>query len=188
VLVNGVAAPVLYAQNGQVNAIVPFGEVTGPAVIEVEYGGLRSRFDAALVSSSPNLFTLSGSGAGQAAALNQDGTVNGPGNPARPGSVVSLFLTGTGNMSPAVREGEVARSIEPRPVTDWGIFFPVGQKVPVEYAGPAPGLLTSVTQVNVHIPETPPALQSYYNYDSIPIIVMQNSQIFHYYTSIAVRY
>ena len=39
------------------------------------------------------IFTMDQSGTGQGAILNQDGTVNGPGNPAAKGSVVSIFAT-----------------------------------------------------------------------------------------------
>jgi hypothetical protein len=36
----------------------------------------------------------------QAAALNQEGTVNGPSNPAAPGSVIALFGAGYGSLIP----------------------------------------------------------------------------------------
>jgi len=36
----------------------------------------------------------------QAAALNQEGTVNGPANPAAPGSVIALFGAGYGSLIP----------------------------------------------------------------------------------------
>jgi len=36
------------------------------------------------------------SGNGQGAILNQDNTVNGPGNPAATGSVIQIFATGEG--------------------------------------------------------------------------------------------
>jgi hypothetical protein len=93
VLFNGEPAPILYAQNGQVNAIAPFTLIPGtPVTVEVEYNGSRTSVTATVESVRPQIFTLDGSGSGQAAILNQDGTVNGPQNPARTGSIVSLFL------------------------------------------------------------------------------------------------
>src|SRR5207244_2592813 len=44
------------------------------------------------------LFTADATGFGQAAALNEDGTVNTPSTPSPAGSVMTLFATGTGSM------------------------------------------------------------------------------------------
>ena len=43
---------------------------------------------------SPGLFTITQSGSGQGAVLNQDGTVNSTANPARAGSTVVLYSDG----------------------------------------------------------------------------------------------
>ena len=77
---------------------------------------------------------------GFAAALNQDGTVNSPTNPALPGSIVAIF--GVGNIAP----------------TEFLVGFqPLGAAfkhvdVKAEYSGPAPGLAPGVQQVNFRIP------------------------------------
>ena len=44
----------------------------------------------------PGLFTASSSGKGQASALNQDGSVNSPANPAAKGEIAVLWGTGGG--------------------------------------------------------------------------------------------
>jgi len=59
---------------------------------------------------SPGLFTLNQSGTGQAAVVNQDGTINGPNNPAPAGSTIVLYGTGQGQVSPAVADGTAAPS------------------------------------------------------------------------------
>ena len=54
----------------------------------------------------PGIFSLAGSGAGQGAVLNQDGTFNSQGNPAAPGSVIQIFATGLGATDPPVEAGQ----------------------------------------------------------------------------------
>jgi len=62
-----------------------------------------------VAANSPGFFTLSANGKGQAAARNSDGvTVNGPANPAARGSVISLYGTGQGQVSPSVTDGAPA--------------------------------------------------------------------------------
>ena len=56
----------------------------------------RRRWQWPSAATAPGVFTADGSGRGQAAAVNQDGTRNGPGAPAAGGSVLSLFATGEG--------------------------------------------------------------------------------------------
>ena len=75
VLFDGVAAPMVYAQRGQICAIVPF-ELTGRKTTEVvvEYEGRQSTpVELPVVSSAPAIFTLDASGAGRAAMLNETG-------------------------------------------------------------------------------------------------------------------
>jgi uncharacterized protein (TIGR03437 family) len=70
VLFNGEPAAILYAQNGQVNAIAPFTLIPGtPVTVEVEYNGSRTSVTATVESVRPQIFTLDGSGSGQAAML-----------------------------------------------------------------------------------------------------------------------
>lgn len=186
---NGEPAPILYAQNGQVNAIAPFTLTPGtPVTVEVEYSGSRTRVTATVESFRPQIFTLDGSGSGQAAMLNQDGTINSPQNPARTGSVVSLFLMGAGQTSPILREGEVARSIEAKPLSNIRIALagPVATWLELLYAGPAPGLVNSVTQVNVRLPGAVPAFAGGTAL-SMPIFVEANGRSFYQDARIAIQ-
>ena len=110
----------------------------------------------------PALFTVNGSGMGQAAILNQDGTVNSPSNPAERGSVISVFMTGAGRMTPAQPDGSLGPPSPPFPAPVLGVGASIGQ---VLYAGAAPGLVAGAVQVNVRISEevTPG--------DRVPIVV-----------------
>jgi uncharacterized protein (TIGR03437 family) len=104
-----VAAPLFQVSPGQINFQVPSGANIGQNSISVrlaDTGELLAAGTLLVAANSPGFFTLSQNGKGQAAALNQDGiTVNGPSNPAPRGSVISLFGTGQGQVSPAVADG-----------------------------------------------------------------------------------
>jgi uncharacterized protein (TIGR03437 family) len=80
--------------------------------MQIERNGAQDLppFPASVIPASPGIFTLDGSGYGQAAALNQDGTVNSAGNPAAQGSVgsfCSFFLTGGGAMTAVPADGSI---------------------------------------------------------------------------------
>jgi uncharacterized protein (TIGR03437 family) len=113
----------------------------------------RVPIEVTLLDAVPALFTLSGTGRGQGAILNQDLTVNSQSNPAAKGSVVMLYASGAGLTDPPVLDGRVANDVS------WAPQLPVavrinGQDAAVEYAGAAPGLVAGALQVNVRIPES----------------------------------
>jgi uncharacterized protein (TIGR03437 family) len=104
-----VYAPLIFVSDEQVNAVVPY-EVAGLTNVSVQvvYLGVASDpFNLPVASTAPGIFTASGPGIGQAAALNHDGTVNGPNHPEPRGGVVSLYLTGEGQIAPAGIDGKV---------------------------------------------------------------------------------
>ncbi|MGA2195212.1 MAG: IPT/TIG domain-containing protein [Bryobacteraceae bacterium] len=149
---NGVAAPLLYASSTQVAAVAPYG-VTGASVqAVVSYQGQASLpLTMQVVASAPGLFTSDGSGVGQAAAINQDGTLNSASNPAPIGTVVSLFATGLGQTSPAAVDGQV--SVPPLSELTLPVSVAIGfctvDAAQLQYAGPAPGEIAGVMQINV---------------------------------------
>ena len=148
-------APVLWAQAGRVAVLVPSG-VAGRAAsqLTVEYRGRRSSSVAvAVAQASPGIFTADASGRGAAAALNQDNSTNASANPAARGSVMTLYVTGTGQVTPALPDGAaVSGDALPRPVLPVTVSIG-GVNADVEYAGGAPGMVSAVTQLNVRIPE-----------------------------------
>jgi uncharacterized protein (TIGR03437 family) len=87
-------------------------------------------------------------------------TLNSPANPATLGSIVTVFATGTGVTSPASVEGAVATSTEVRPVEQVAVALG-GIPAQTVYAGPSPGSLTSITQINLRLPDTLPSGQDY---------------------------
>ncbi|MBZ5602940.1 MAG: hypothetical protein LAO79_11590 [Acidobacteriia bacterium] len=159
VLFDGLPAPILYAQSTQVNTQIPFALaarhsinlITGEPLTNVtlEYAGKTfGPFSVALNPFDPALYRLQPNVSTQAAALNQDGTINGPTNPAPRGSVNSLWGTGFGPLRSNCTEGALNPSvpIELVPeatVTALGLIL---------YAGSAPGLACGVEQINMQVP------------------------------------
>ena len=154
VFFNGIAAPLLYVQSRQVNAQVSFEVNTSiftapPVAVTLTYAGRTfGRFtkDSNWLG-PPGIFRLHPGVSTQAAALNQDGTVNGSDNPAARGSMVTFFGTGYGPLTPPCPTG----GLNPNAATP--LFFtgtPI--QLPVEYEGAAPSLLCGVDQFNAQIP------------------------------------
>lgn len=163
VLFNGAPAPVLYAQSRQINAITPGGlavnetvHVTvnfndqqfGPAVAEVTFA-------------SPGIFRLQIGQAAQAVAINQDGSINGPTNPAARGSVVAVWGTGYGQTNPPCPSGglNIPGAAPLSPGISALIYNltpnPLGVSIvsaAVRYAGSAPSLVCGVVQINFQVP------------------------------------
>ena len=166
VLFDGVPAPLTYVSDGQVNSIVPFG-LAGDTVstrVQVEVQGVASSaVTVFLTSASPALFTAFG-GTGQAAALNQDNSANGPGNAAAVGSVLQLFMTGAGQTKPVGRDGQLAGSDPFYPLGDVTATIG-GVAAVVQYAGSSSGLVAGVTQVNVQVPDGAPTG------DGVPVVI-----------------
>jgi uncharacterized protein (TIGR03437 family) len=145
-------APILYTSAGQVNAVVPC-DLAGRASTEVTvlYEGAQSAaVTLPLSAAAPGIFTVNGSGQGQAAVLNQDSSLNGPSNPAARGSVAIFYATGVGVTSPCV-DGQTYTSNFPVPTLP--VVVGVGNiGASVLYAGQAPDLVSGVAQVNFVVP------------------------------------
>jgi uncharacterized protein (TIGR03437 family) len=153
------AASILYSSNCQINAVVPFEVNPGIATLVTVQSGsqLLGPIKLPVVAAAPGIFTTSDSGSGQAAVLNQDGTVNSASNAAPRGSVVSVYLTGAGALSPPLGDGLLGPLTAPFPVPVAGISATIGTLVAtVTFAGQAPGLIAGATQVNVQVPENAP--------------------------------
>jgi uncharacterized protein (TIGR03437 family) len=129
---DGTAATVFYSGATQLNVLVPamLGANALTAISVVSDGAQVGSGSVSTVAAAPGIFTVAG-GTGQAAALNQDGTVNSASNPVARGSIVVLYLTGDGGSVISVTIGSYSAD--------------------VLYAGPAPGY-PGLTQVNAVVP------------------------------------
>jgi uncharacterized protein (TIGR03437 family) len=150
---DGVAAPLLSVTTTQITAIVPF-EVNSKTSTQVQVttGSLMSPpVVVPVVPAAPGIYTLAGTGTGQGAVLNQDGSVNSPTNPAVKGSVISIYATGGGQTNPASATGKVVSSPLPSLIATPSATIG-GQPAQVTYAGGSPGLSSSIVQVNAIVP------------------------------------
>src|SRR6185295_10583662 len=110
---------------------------SGSAVIELVTN--------AVLPSGISIFRTDASALRPAAALNQDGTINSPDHPAKPGSTIVLFGTGGGQTDPPSDAGEVTPLALRRLGHDLRVQIQLGAALlKVEYAGAAPGLIAGV--------------------------------------------
>ena len=151
VLWDGKPGPLLYASGAQLNAQVPYAVASQKETqIEVRYKGRPVATQTVSVAeAAPALFTLEG-GRGQAAALNEDGTLNSPSNPAARGSIITLFATGEGLLAPLGQEGRPAGPPWPKPVLPVSLTIGV-HPAEILFCGSAPGLV-GVLQINARVP------------------------------------
>ena len=151
VLANGMPAPLLYADSGQINLVMPFGVAGDQVHIEVYRNQTRiTQFDKSLRPRHGGLFTTGSPSAGRLAALNQDGTVNSDANPAASGSIVTIFVSGLGAMTPQLPDGAAPSVPANTPVVAPTIW--IGQSVELTYVGNAPTLVQGVVQINLRLP------------------------------------
>jgi uncharacterized protein (TIGR03437 family) len=163
---------VIYSSSTQVSVIVPYSVPIGAAAnVSVTYQGQTFTTASAIpiAATIPGIFTSNSTGVGQAAAVNQDLSINGPTSPAHTGSVISLYVTGEGPTTPPGVDGKPATVPLPKPVQTVFVTM-AGQNVPVTYAGGAPGLVAGLMQVNAQIP--PNLLNPFTGPVAIPVVVL----------------
>lgn len=143
----------LFVQNGQINLILPYNLGTsGPANVQVQYNNLTSaEFNITLAPADVQIFTANMSGSGPGSILNQDFSINTASNPAAPNSVVQVYGTGGGLLSPSVTAGNVAGDTLSWVTAQYSATVN-GENATVLYAGSAPGLVYGVYQFNVQLP------------------------------------
>ncbi len=179
-----------FVSAGQINVVVPYviaGRVSTNIV--VAYNNVQSAPIAQrLADAAPGLFTDNESGSGQVAAINQNGTINGPpGNgftPAPQGSELQIYATGGGQTNPP----SVTGTITPIPSSPAELLYLPGtttatvggQPAKVDFAGAAPGLITGAIQFNVHLPTGITG-------NSVPIVISINGVSTPLGTTIAIQ-
>jgi uncharacterized protein (TIGR03437 family) len=159
VLFDGVPGTILFVSSGQVNVVTPcsLAGKTSTAVRVETNGALSNAVTMPVLPAAPSLFTISGSGKGQAAVLNFDVATgygaNGPSNAAARNSAVILYGTGFGATNPACVDGAIINPFVALPRVTAPVTVTIGGRLAVvQYAGAAPGFVTGVYQVNAIVP------------------------------------
>jgi len=149
VQIDGIAAPLVYVSPLQINAQVPWEATPGSATLTVTHAGVAASQTVAIAPAGPAIFTLYGSQ--EAAARNQDYSVNSQDNPAGAGQAILLFGTGLGAVSPAVPTGAAASANPLSWVTAKVTATVGGAPADVLFAGLAPGY-AGLWQINLTLP------------------------------------
>jgi uncharacterized protein (TIGR03437 family) len=140
---NGTAAPIFYAQSGQINAQAPY-EVAGSGastVVVLYQGKVVGAATVAVAPSAPALLTL---------ATNRDGTVNAQAAPAARDTWMTFYATGEGLTDSGNVDGAQARAPYAHPLLPISLTI-AGVNADILYAGSAPGLI-GVMQIDAVVP------------------------------------
>ena len=144
-------APLLYVSPKQVNFQMPFAAAGRPSVDVVVMSGelMSERAEALITPAGPGLFLFEGN---RAAVVNQDGAVNMPAAPVDRGSIILAFLTGAGEVEPAIASGAAA-SADPLSFATADVQATIGGvEAKVLSLVLAPGFV-GLAQANIEIPE-----------------------------------
>jgi uncharacterized protein (TIGR03437 family) len=166
VTIGGLNAPMIAVAEGLIAVQVPFeiGAVAPPGqplAIDVFQGS--QVFPSIPLSVTDPVLTLFDTGdrnnllnVPALAAVNQDGTVNTADNPAPVGSIVSVFASGLGILSPPLPTGGLNPIPPAGPLSLTSLQTGCLGCSGILYLGSAPGLSTGVQQINVQIPADAP--------------------------------
>jgi uncharacterized protein (TIGR03437 family) len=143
VLFDNIPAPLISVQDTSIVCFVPF-EITQLTQVTVVANGQRSNaVQIGVTSSMPQILSVA----------NQDNTMNGASNPAKAGSVITLYVTGFGQTNPPGVDGLTNAAPLPVPLASVTVFLP-GITIPPQFVGGAPGQIAGITQINVQLPTT----------------------------------
>ena len=162
VTIDGKSAAMIYVSHDMITVQVPYDATIGTQRdVVVLSNGATAQGKVDLAAAAPGLFTFDSSGVGQAAALTYSMktsllSLNGAANPLHAGDIAVLYLTGEGDYDTSVtpRNGYVVPvnmnplpELNPLPVVTIG-----GAAATVQYAGPLPGGMLGVMQINAAVP------------------------------------
>ncbi len=160
-----VDAPLIFIRADQINAVVPFSaaavapstDINVRVVTDASSGTpvYSAAFPVPFGAADPGIFTVDGSGVGQAIVLNQSSTgawlLNSKDNPALKNTTIVIYLTGAGGLSGGVTDGTVITTVPPAlpPLTLQNATITVdGKPCAPEYSGAVEGSVAGLVQVN----------------------------------------
>jgi uncharacterized protein (TIGR03437 family) len=154
----GQSAPMLFASDGQVNAIVPYGlAVNAPqALIVSRAEALSVPQSVILAAAAPGIFTVDSSGKGQGIIIGVDSSGNqalaDSSHPVKAGQAIVIYCTGLGEVDPPVATGSPA-PLAPLSTTIQQIDVTVSSiRTKVLFSGLTPGY-PGLYQVNAIVPD-----------------------------------
>jgi uncharacterized protein (TIGR03437 family) len=153
VVIAGVAMPLLFSSDGQVNAVVPFETTVNTTQQMILTRGSSTSVPQALTISAaaPGIFTADSSGKGQGIIFGPSGSVADAAHPVKAGDVVVIYCTGLGKVDHPVPTGSPAPISPLSNVLSQTSVTIGGTQVAPMFAGLTPGFV-GLYQVNVGIP------------------------------------
>jgi uncharacterized protein (TIGR03437 family) len=148
--VNGVAAPLYYVSRSQINVQVPYEAGAGPAVLGINNNGQIAGYQFQISPSAPGIVA--------------DGNGNiSPSATAQQGSAATLYVTGDGDVTPALQTGfspDAATPVTSLPHARLPFSVAIGGvQAFLNFVGITPGMV-GLTQVNFVVPNSvPPGIQ-----------------------------
>jgi uncharacterized protein (TIGR03437 family) len=140
-LVNGVPAPLISVQAASIVCMTPF-EVSGNNEVSIQVvqngvAGPPVAVGVKAIAVYPDILAI----------LNPDGTLNSQLNPAHPGDTVVVYATGFGDTKPPGLDGALYGAPVPVPLYPVTMYY--YENVSLAYAGPAPGIVEGIWQLNL---------------------------------------
>jgi uncharacterized protein (TIGR03437 family) len=154
---DGTPAPLLWVQDGQINTVVPWSVAGKTTKICVTYNNVPTNcLTYPVAAAAPGVFMVDGL---HAATLNQDGSINSATNPAPLHSIVTVYATGLGPISPLQGDGALVAgtplAVNTLPLQLGSLLQGGGDAEDAiyvtyapAYAGPAPDLIAGASQIN----------------------------------------
>jgi uncharacterized protein (TIGR03437 family) len=154
VMFGNVPAPLLSVSSWAIVCVTPFELAAQTSVpVTVNYNGVQSN-SVLIAVTGPALEVLG--------VFNEDFSVNSASNPASPGSVLSVYVSGAGQTMPPSGDGQVNQAPLAQPGMQIQVQYFIPSQagnsgaplfnLPVTYAGAAPGAVAGVLQVNFAAP------------------------------------
>lgn len=152
VLINGIAAPLLYVSSNQINALVPYGVEVGTqlSLKVVTAADSSQTLPFGVVRAQPNIFSV----------RNADGSPDSLSRPASIGSAITVFVSGAGTLDSQLPDGTVASSPAPAPAVSVAAIIgcsvgklPQRALVTALSAASVPGIEVNMLRADFQVPE-----------------------------------
>ncbi len=145
--VDGAPTSVFYSSATQINFLMPASVANeGAAQVTLSCAGASAAAAVPIITVAPGIFTATQNGAGQAAIVNQNGSVN---TPAPDGTYIEVFGTGFGLFGAPGPDGLSRLALNVTATVG-------GLPAQVFYAGEAPGFTPGLQQIDVLVPAGAP--------------------------------
>lgn len=168
-LIGGRAAPLYFTSLGQINAQAPFELMpSGMTQVLAKVGDrYTTPVRVPVASARPGVFqTPQATGLNRAIVQNEDGSLNGPSNPARRGEAIVVYLSGIGEVDPPAVTGAASELSGTTLPTSASVG---GEEAGVFYLGMTPGFV-GLAQANLVLgPDTPIG-------DAVPLEIVVDGQ------------